>query len=254
MKRRLNSIMVRCGAANLFEYSRLLSLDSARQQEFRDFLTINVSEFFRIPEKFDYLRQQVLPDLLTRNRSLSVWSAGCSDGSEPYTLAILLHELAPLGRWRILATDIDATVLQRARRGIYPSSGLRNLTTGRLAKYFVPVRSEFQVKEQIKKRIEFRVHDLLRDGYEPGLDLILCRHVLIYFTEQAKDGVFQRLATSLRPGGVLFIGGTEMIKAPKSIGLESSVVSFYRKSDYPKGEVAQVGRSGLQNRLTSGGR
>nr|MDA8187398.1 hypothetical protein [Dehalococcoidales bacterium] len=89
MRRRLSTIMTRSGAQNLFEYYRIISQDLARRQEFRDFVTINVSEFFRIPEKFEYLRRNVLPTLLASRRQLRVWSAGCSNGAEPYSLAIL---------------------------------------------------------------------------------------------------------------------------------------------------------------------
>lgn len=230
MKRRLKTIMTRSGAQNLFEYTRLISQDPGRRQEFRDFVTINVSEFFRIPEKFEYLRKQVIPVLLEGRRRLKVWSAGCSDGSEPYSLAIMLGEIAPPGNWSILATDIDATVLERARAGMYPPSWLRNLTSVQIKKYFVPAGERFQVNEQIRRRVQFGVHDLLRDRYDGDYDLILCRHVLIYFTEEAKDEVFRKFNAALRPGGVLFIGGTEMIKMPRSIGYDSLAVSFYRKS------------------------
>ncbi|MDA8189381.1 MAG: methyltransferase domain-containing protein, partial [Dehalococcoidales bacterium] len=197
----------------------------------RDFVTINVSEFFRIPEKFEYLRRNVLPTLLASRRQLRVWSAGCSNGAEPYSLAILLRELAPAGDWRITASDIDATVLEKARRGIYPVADIRNLTSEMLKKYFIPVGEQLQVVDQIKNKVQFRVHDLLRDEYDKDFDLIVCRHVIIYFTEEAKDEIFRKFHSSLRTGGVLFVGGTEMIKKPREMGYESLAVSFYRKSE-----------------------
>ncbi len=240
MRRRLNTIMTRSGTSNLFEYTRLISHDSARRQEFKDFVTINVSEFFRIPEKFEYLRRQVFPKLLAARRRLNIWSAGCSDGSEPYSLAITLQEIAPLGQWRILATDIDTTVLERARRGVYPASQLRNLADSQLKKYFVPAGAEFRLADQVRNKIEFKTHDLLRGVYQSDFDLIVCRHVLIYFTEEAKDEIFRKFNASLRPGGVLFIGGTEMIKMPKSIGYDSLAVSFYQKIG---GELSMSGAS-----------
>ncbi len=242
MKRRLCTLMTRCGSHNLFEYSRLISQDEARRQEFKDFVTINVSEFFRIPDKFEYLRKRIVPALLEGRRRLNVWSAGCSDGCEPYSLAIMLQEMSPLGQWRILATDIDATVLERARRGIYPESQLRNLSGGQLQKYFVPLGKEFRLADQVKKRIEFKIHDLLRSPYEDDLDLIVCRHVLIYFTEDAKDEIFRRFNSSLRTGGVLFVGGTEMIKMPRNMGYDSPSVSFYQKMGSQVPKVAAVSR------------
>ncbi|MCL5960867.1 MAG: protein-glutamate O-methyltransferase CheR [Chloroflexi bacterium] len=230
MKRRLNTIMARSGSRNLFDYYRLISADADRRQEFRDFVTINVSEFFRIPDKFEYLRRQILPGLLAKNRRLKVWSAGCSNGSEPYSLSIVLSELAPLGQWKILATDIDSTILDRARIGVYPSADLKNLKPELLTKYFVKVGGQFQVIDQVKNKVQFKVHDLLRQHYEADLDLIVCRHVVIYFTDDAKDEIYRKFYQSLRPGGVLFIGGTELIRRPQDVGYESLAVSFYRKA------------------------
>lgn len=230
MRRRLNTIMARSGVRNLFEYYRVISQDPIKRQEFRDFVTINVSEFFRIPDKFEYLQRHIFPKLLDGQRKLNIWSAGCSNGAEPYTLAIILHELAPLGQGRILATDIDSSVLDIARKGIYTLADVRNLKSSLLRKYFVPIGDRFQVIDQIRSRVQFEVHDLLRDKYESDFDLIVCRHVLIYFTEQAKDEIFRKFHRSLRPGGILFVGGTEMIKKPKDIGFESVSVSFYRKT------------------------
>ncbi len=229
MRRRLNTVMARSGAQNLFEYYRVISQDPVKRQEFRDFVTINVSEFFRIPDKFEYLQRNILSEFLARQRQLHVWSAGCSNGSEPYTLAIILNELAPFGQWHILATDIDASILERARVGVYPAADLRNVKSNLLKKYFVTVGEQFQIINQVQKKVQFKIHDLLRDDYEKDFDLIVCRHVLIYFTEDAKDEVFRKFHRALRPGGVLFIGGTEMMRKPKDMGYESLAVSFYRK-------------------------
>jgi hypothetical protein len=134
MKRRLTTIMARSGAKTLFEYYQIIARDPEKRQEFKDFVTINVSEFFRIPDKFTYLRRNVLPQLLKERRRLNIWSAGCSNGSEPYSLAMILDELMPGGGWHISATDIDATILDRARRGaglvLYELDGDRSGATG----------------------------------------------------------------------------------------------------------------------------
>ena len=229
MRRRLSTVMTRAGAQNLIEYHRILTRDPVKLQQFRDFVTINVSEFFRIPDKFEYLRRQILPELLKSHRRLNVWSAGCSNGAEPYTLAIVLNEMAPSGHWRILATDIDTTILDYARHGIYPPTDLRNVGSRHLRKYFTPLGEHYQVADAIKSKVQFRPHDLLRDAYEADFDLIVCRHVIIYFTEEAKEDIFRKFNASLRPGGVLFVGGTEIMKRPKDLGYESLAVSFYRK-------------------------
>lgn len=248
MKRRLRAIAARSGARNLFEYYRLISRDSAKEQEFRDFLTINVSEFFRIPDRFEYLRRNVVPRLLQERPRLNVWSAGCSNGAEPYSLAIALHEIAPLGQWQILATDIDATVLANARRGIYTEQDVRNVKPTVLSKYFAAEGKHFQVTEQIRNRVQFKVHDLLRDKYQKDFDLIVCRHVIIYFTEEAKEEVFRKFHCSLRSGGVLFVGGTEVIRNPRELGYESLAASFYRKVGRRGFDVAGVAFRGADCR------
>ena len=230
MRRRLGTLLARNKMTSLFEYSRLLD-HPAKLQEFLDFFTINVSEFFRIPEKFHYLETRVIPDLMTRGRELRVWSAGCSNGAEPYSLAILLDEIAPLGRWSVLATDVDRTTLARAERGDrYSAADVRNVSERRLAKYFERDDFGYRVKDRLKRRVQFQVHDLLKSPFESGLQLILCRHVVIYFTEEAKDILYRKFVNSLVDGGVLFVGGTEIIPRSREIGLETMSVSFYRKS------------------------
>jgi len=229
MRRRLGTLLARNKVSSLMEYAKLLE-QPAKLQEFLDFFTINVSEFFRIPEKFAYLEKTVLPALMARGRELRVWSAGCSNGAEPYSLAIILDEMAPTGRWSILATDVDRTTLARAQRGDrYTPADVRNVSPARLSRYFERDGEGYRVKDTLKRRIQFKVHDLLRDPYESGYHLILCRHVVIYFTEEAKEVLYRRFHESLVDGGVLFVGGTEIIPRAREIGFESMAVSFYRK-------------------------
>jgi len=229
MKRRLGILITRNKATSLLEYTRMLDKPD-RLKEFLDFFTINVSEFFRIPEKFEYLATRILPNLMARDRELRVWSAGCSNGAEPYSLAMVLEELAPHGRWSILATDVDRTTLARAQRGDgYGSVDVRNVTPQRLARYFERDAAGYRVSESIKRRVKFKLHDLLKDPFEDGFQLVLCRHVVIYFTEEAKDVLYRKFAESLVDGGVLFVGGTEIISRAKDVGLQSVAVSFYRK-------------------------
>jgi chemotaxis protein methyltransferase CheR len=231
MRRRLGTLLARNKAASLLEYTKLLD-QPAKLQEFLDFFTINVSEFFRIPEKFQYLETKVLPGLLARGRELRVWSAGCSNGAEPYSLAMLLDEMAPFGRWSVLATDVDRTTLARAQRGDgYTPADVRNVGERRLARYFEHDESGYRVKEGLKRRVHFKVHDLLRDPFESGFHVILCRHVVIYFTEEAKDALYRKFHNSLVEGGVLFVGGTEIIPRAREIGFETLTVSFYRKPE-----------------------
>lgn len=230
MDRRLRSLMARLNVGGYAAYARLLERDPARLQEFRDFITINVSEFFRNPEKFAELKRLVLPELLRASPKLKVWSAGCSNGAEAYTLAIILDELTPGRRHDILAVDIDEQALAQARAGVYAPAELKNLSRSQLLRYFTPAGGGYRVKDEMRAGIRFQRGDLLADRFETGFDLIVCRNVVIYFTEAAKTGLYAKFHAALRPGGVLFVGGTESILNAKELGFTSVAPFFYRKA------------------------
>ncbi len=228
MERRLQTIMRRAGVADLAAYARLLSTTPARVKEFKDFLTINVSEWLRNPEKFEELQKVILPDLLAKNRSLKIWSAGCSNGSEPYSVAILLDELDPMGRHQILATDLDEEILKVAMAGTYGEKDVKNVTPARRAKYFTQSGDQFTVKPLLREKIRFERQNLLSDPFPTDVDLILCRNVVIYFTEEAKEELYRRFHRALRPGGILFVGGTESLLKARELGFASASPFFYR--------------------------
>ncbi|GIW11567.1 MAG: chemotaxis protein CheR [Dehalococcoidia bacterium] len=231
MERRLKSRLQRCGVRTLSEYAALLASDPQHLQDFRDFITINVSEFYRDARPFTYLQERVLPLLLATSPRLRVWSAGCSIGAEPYTVTMLLDQLAPGGRHRVLATDLDATVLARARTGRgYTASEVRSLPSALRQRYLALREDGWEVVEPIRRMVEFRQHNLLADPFESGFDLILCRNVVIYFTDEAKDGLYRKFAQALRPGGVLFVGGTEVVTRAVDYGFEPIATSFYRRA------------------------
>jgi chemotaxis protein methyltransferase CheR len=232
MHRRLSALLARHGIQSFAEYARVLEKDAQRRQEFRDYVTINVSEFFRDSDRFVDLESRVLPDLLSSGLGLRVWSAGCSIGAEPYSLSILLHDLAPLGHHSILATDVDQTILDRAKAGTgYLASDIRNVAPQRMPRWFTAeADGRYTIASATRGMIRFAKHDLLRDAYPNGpFDLIACRNVVIYFTEEAKERIFQGFAGALRAGGVLFVGGTEAIMRPQLLGLSVIGPGFYRK-------------------------
>jgi chemotaxis protein methyltransferase CheR len=236
MHRRLNALLTRLNVGGFAEYARLLENDAERRQEFRDYVTINVSEFFRDSDRFSDFERRVLPELLANSASVRVWSAGCSIGAEPYSLAILLHELGPGRKHRILATDVDQTIIDRAQAGTgYLSADIRNVGSARTKRWFVgEPNGRYSVGPALRGMIRFARHDLLRDEHPPGpFDLIACRNVVIYFTEAARDRIFEGFVNALRPGGVLFVGGTEAIMRPQVFGLSVMSPGFYRK--YPVG-------------------
>lgn len=245
MRRRLTALAARHGAATLPAFAELMARDPAVLQAFKNFFTINVSEFLRDPARWQDLARVVLPRLYEEGgrRPLRVWSAGCANGAEPYSLAMLLEELAPGQPHRILATDIDEAVLARARRGSgYQEAELRHVDAARRARFFTRAPDgTYAVTPALRARVTFQQHDLLTGvpvwqstGPVPlagghGWDLIVCRNVVIYFTEAAKRALYTRLAEALRPGGVLFVGGTEVVTAARELGFVPLLTSFYQK-------------------------
>ncbi len=233
MERRLGSLLAKVHVSSFTEYAQLLERDPQRRQEFRDFVTINVSEFFRDKERFDELERRVLPGLAASGQAVRVWSAGCSIGAEPYSLAIILRELAPGRQHSIVATDIDETILQRARGGgSYSAADIRGTSAERRARWFTEGDDGlFSVQPGIREMVTFQKQDLLRDPFPRGpFDLVVCRNVVIYFTEEAKEKIYRGFVGTLRLGGVLFVGGTEAIMHPQELGLEVVAPGFYRKA------------------------
>lgn len=236
MLRRITTLMTSHGISDFASYLRLLGKDQAAYHEFLEHITINVSEFFRNPERFAELKERFLPELLARaggaaggGYQLKTWSAGCAAGEEAYSLAILLLEAAPGRSLPVLATDIDANALREAEAGRYPAARLKNVPPDVLERYFTREGDLYIVRPALRARVHFRRHDLLRDPYEENFDLILCRNVVIYFTEEAKEKLYARFARALRPGGILFTGSTEQIFQPQRYGLRSVAPFFYER-------------------------
>lgn len=161
MRRRLEAHVVRYGGGNVTAFCRRLGTDPASREALRAMLTINVTEFFRDPAQFDRLAADILPALLRQSGRLNIWSAGCSYGAEPYSVAILLHELKAADRARILATDLDHEALARARAGgPYLPAELRNVRPGWLRRYFTQDGEGYRVIPELR-RLEIRELDLL---------------------------------------------------------------------------------------------
>lgn len=230
MQRRILNLMTRHNVTKYMDFFRLLDKDEALFRYFIDYLTINVTEFFRTPEKFVELEQKVVPELMQKNSKLKIWSAGCSTGAEPYSFSIMMSDITPRVKHQILASDLDVKMLAKAKEGIYQVNELKNVSPARLAKHFKQVDADrYSVNADVKEGITFQHHNLLLDKYDSGFDLISCRNVVIYFTEEAKDMLYRRFLQALRPGGVLFVGGTEAILNFRDIGFQQYMPFFYRK-------------------------
>ncbi len=228
MKRRITTLMNLYGINEFDEYFVLLNNDKEALQKFLDRTTINVSEFFRNPEKFAELNDSILPELIKNFRNLKIWSAGCSIGTEPYTLAMLMEEKRVSG-YSILATDLDTKILEKAQEGVYTADHVKNVPPPLLKKYFEQDGDQYLIKPELKRKVRFKKQNMLEDTFERGFHLILCRNVVIYFTEEAKSKLYQGFADSLVAGGVLFIGNTERIFGADEMGLNSFSTFFYRK-------------------------
>lgn len=229
LNRRINSLMTRVGIKSLDEYTRVIKTDSEQRQKFLDFITINVTEFFRNPELFVELEKQILKELLPSNSNLKIWSAACSIGCEPYTLGIILNKVAPLGRHTIIATDIDNTILSKAKIGEYTKNEIKGISTSDLGKYFSVRDDKYYIDSKIKSMITFKKHDLILDSYDNGFDLIVCRNVVIYFNNDTKNEIYKKFSNSLKKGGLLFVGATESIYNYRDYGFEKASTFIYKK-------------------------
>jgi len=227
--RRVNGFATARGLAGPDALVARSRTDSVLRQAFMDMLTINVSEFFRNPEAWDQLVTQFLKPTLQAQSSVRIWSAGCSLGFEPLTLAMLAKELAPSTSVSILATDLDETTLARAKMGVYTEQQMAGVSPARRTRFFNKREKDWEAKPEIKAPITWKRHDLLKDAYEKPFDLICCRNVVIYFTEAAKTSMYQRFCGSLRPGGLLFLGATESIPNVRAVGLVPAGLTFYKR-------------------------
>ncbi|MCB0191137.1 MAG: protein-glutamate O-methyltransferase CheR [Anaerolineae bacterium] len=231
MQRRLNSFLLRSGQpdwSNLFSSTRS---DPTELSKLRDFLTINVSSFFRDPQKYEVLKKTILPNLQKESSNLRVWSAGCSQGQEPYSLAIMLTETTGSQRRHyILASDLDRSALAKAKSGgPYTATDVANVPINLHQRYFKVENNKYLAHERLRQLVTFKQHNLLADPFESNFDLIICRNVVIYFTALVKEQLYNRFYKALRPGGVLFVGGTEIVNKASEIGFETVGVSFYRR-------------------------
>jgi chemotaxis protein methyltransferase CheR len=230
MRRRLTTLRSKYGYTTFTEYFIALSSEAKLQSEFLDRMTINVSEFWRNPSRWQVLKDKFLPQMIKDFPYLNIWSAACSTGEEPYTLGMILDSLDALDRTTIIATDIDEGVLGKAKDGIYLERSLRDVPAEFKSKYFSPADSCFKISDRLKKAVKFRKQNLLLDSFGDKYDLIVCRNVMIYFTEEAKHMLFGKFAQALKPGGLLFVGSTEQIFTPAQYGLETADTFFYRRT------------------------
>jgi chemotaxis protein methyltransferase CheR len=209
---------------------------------FIDVVTTNKTDFFREPAHFDFLVKKALPELMARDgsaRDVLVWSAGCSTGEEPYTIAIVLTEYAlthPGFRFRILATDISTTVLEKAHSGVFSAEVVRPVPSDLRRKYFLrgrdPSSDRVRVVPELRQLVEFRRVNFMDSdfGLTERVNVIFCRNVIIYFDRPTQEQILQKLASHLVPDGYIFVGHAEALH-DMDLPLEPVAPATYRKVD-----------------------
>jgi len=214
----------------------LVYLDTHKDQEFDAFInaiTTNLTSFFREVHHFEFIKSELIPNLIKANKDtkrVRIWSAGCSTGEEPYSLAMTLNNAFP-SNWdvKILATDLDSNVLEKAQKGVYTAANVNGLDATHLKRWFLKSKDgeHYKVKDTLRERISFKRLNLLQDWPMKGpFDLILCRNVVIYFDKETKDHLFKRYANILSDHGYLFLGHSE------SMGKEHSNYKNLGKTMY----------------------
>lgn len=231
MKRRIESLIKRKGFDGFESFYKGMKQDNGLLRTFVSYLTINVSQFYRNPAQWENFDKEIIPYLKKNyGNKITIWSAACSTGDEPYTLAMIMSKHVPLSNINIIATDIDEDVLAFAKAGIYTEKSMEDLPEEFKKKFFNKCDDmHYQICDDIKKCVSFKKHNLLEDKYFDNVSLIVCRNVVIYFTNEAKNEVYVKFHKALADNGILFIGSTEQILRAKELGFDPIKTFFYKK-------------------------
>ncbi|TDX53200.1 CheR family methyltransferase [Orenia marismortui] len=241
LKSRLIGRLIELDLDNFDQYYKFLINSKEEFDNLINFVTTNVTSFFREDHHFDYLISKVLPELEDDKdrKKIRVWSAGCSSGEEAYSIAIVLSEYFNDQEWdcKVLATDINKSVLSKASQGIYSKEEVKYLPKYIINKYFKSIKEGyFKVKESIREKIVFKKVNLKPGSYYPiksKLDFIFCRNVFIYFDHQTRKKISNKFYKLLREGGYLFLGNSDTMFAIDSFDKKWRVanITTYQKLD-----------------------
>jgi len=218
---RISRRVRKLGLQSFSEYVDLLEADPSGEElgRFVNAVTTNMTSFFREQHHFEYMKQTLLPELMEyhcHDRRIRIWSAGCSSGEEPYSIAMTIAETMPAG-WdvKILATDLDTDMVAHAANGIYESKRVDNLADGKIRRWFSRSRKnpdKVKIQSPLQEMITFKQLNLLHDWPMRGpFDAIFCRNVIIYFDTETKRKLMARYADLLAPHGRLFLGHSESL-------------------------------------------
>lgn len=218
LRRRIGLRMKATNSKNYEDYLEYLRKDQSEFNNFLIALTINVSDFFRDRWVFRSLKEKIIPDLIEllkeeNRKRIRIWSVGCSKGQEPYSLAILLHEVlnGEISDYQIIihATDLNREVLEKAKTGIYSKKDVNNIPQRYLSKYFEREYGGYRVKDNLRNLVRFRYHDLIKGRSLGKFHLILCRNLFIFFEPLLQERLFEKLHSSLKRNGILVLGSAE---------------------------------------------
>ncbi len=248
---RLSKHIRNLGLSGFREYCALVSSPegAAPRREMLSHLTTNFTRFFRENHHFEHLRDEVLPGLINRARSggrVRIWSAACSDGQEPYSIALTVLAMMPNVAdydFRILATDIDPKILAQARAGVYDENSLETVSPAMRKQWFREVdaggRRKFQVDDRVKKLITFNELNLMAQWpFKGGFDVIFCRNVVIYFDEPTQMKIWSRFSGLLPEGGHLYIGHSERVSGDSKNLFDNIGITTYRYTGKAAGRRA----------------
>jgi chemotaxis protein methyltransferase CheR len=217
LESRLKERLREKGTGSVQSYFLEISQNKEELKGFLDSITTNLTRFFRNQAHFDALEKFVVPELLNNIKkgspgTLKIWSAGCSTGEEPYTIAMLLNEiLPPPWKFEVIASDISLKCLMTAKEGFYAESRIVGIPDKYLAKYFDKVEGGYKVHADLQSKIRFDYHNLKNDSGLRGLDVVFCRNVIIYFDEAAQTAVINRFWDAMAAKSFLFIGHSESL-------------------------------------------
>lgn len=248
---RLSKHIRQLGLSGFKEYCALVSSEAGAgpRREMLSHLTTNFTRFFRENHHFEHLRDEVLPGLLNRARNggrVRIWSAACSDGQEPYSIALTVLAMMPNAAdydFRILATDIDPKILAQARAGVYDENALETVSPAMRKQWFREVdangRRKFQVDDRVKKLITFNELNLMAQWpFKGNFDVIFCRNVVIYFDEPTQMKIWSRFASLLPDGGHLYIGHSERVSGDSKNLFDNIGITTYRYTGRSAGRRA----------------
>ena len=232
------------GLDSLAQYGSAMFDKGLLESEFQnlvDSVTTNKTDFFREPQQFDLLEKRIIAELRQmperRGATLKFWSAAASIGAEAYTLAMVAADALGERGFEVLGTDISESVLEFARRAVYPTSMIDPISDARRAAYLLiardPSRQEFRIAPELRRRVRFESQNLMDETYPwpKDFDVIFCRNVLIYFEKAVQEQVIARLSRHLRRGGYLMLGHSESLHRPEALGLKSVAPSVFRLGD-----------------------